>query len=205
MHLSTSSTRAALIEPSTPRSAAAAPATCGVAMEVPEMVRVSESDEVHAAVMLDPGAWRSTQLPWLEKDDLASEDVVDPTVIASGADAGDVLQASPSSLPAAATTMTPASYAALTARFWESERPPPRDMEMTAGTPGWFCAASLTAHSMPALTPDDEPEPAHESTCTATRVVCLATPYAVPPIVEEQCVPWPEQPADARSESMTPR
>ena len=67
----------------------------------PESVLIAESDEVHAAVMLEPGAWRSTQVPWLEKDDLASDDVVDPTVIASAAEEGELRHASALLLPRA--------------------------------------------------------------------------------------------------------
>jgi hypothetical protein len=43
----------------------------------------------------------------LENEDLASLIVVAPTVIAEGALAGDLRQASPLSLPAATTTVTP--------------------------------------------------------------------------------------------------
>ena len=50
---------------------------------------VDVSESVVAAVIDDPGAWMSTHAPWLENDDLASVRVVEPTVIASGADAGE--------------------------------------------------------------------------------------------------------------------
>ena len=96
--------------------------TCGHAIDVPEIVFVCESEPTHAAVMLEPGAWTSTQGPKFEKlraaqaqaqvqaegDHLAyaaralakldalichlllvSELVVEPTVMASGADAGE--------------------------------------------------------------------------------------------------------------------
>ena len=58
-------------------------------MLVPEIVVVSESQPTHAAVMPEPGAWISTHVPWFEKPDLASLEVVDPTVIASGVEAGE--------------------------------------------------------------------------------------------------------------------
>ena len=45
------------------RSSAAAPATCGVAMDVPLMVLVAEAPVCQADVMLEPGANRSRQLP----------------------------------------------------------------------------------------------------------------------------------------------
>ena len=42
---------------------AASPATCGEAIEVPEMVRVADEPPIHADVMFVPGAQRSTQDP----------------------------------------------------------------------------------------------------------------------------------------------
>ena len=54
------------------------------------MVFVEVSESTHAALMLDPGAWMSTQVPQLEKLDFASIEVVDPTVIASTAEAGEL-------------------------------------------------------------------------------------------------------------------
>lgn len=71
------------------RMIAVAPATCGQAIEVPEMVLVAVVLVGHAALMLDPGAWMSTQEPQFEKLDLASLLMVEPTVIALGADAGE--------------------------------------------------------------------------------------------------------------------
>jgi hypothetical protein len=56
----------------------------------------------------DPGANMSTHLPWLEKMDGTSSNVVAPTVIALGADAGDLVHASVDSFPAATTTVIPA-------------------------------------------------------------------------------------------------
>jgi len=47
-------------------SSAAAPATWGVAMLVPEMVLVAASEVAHADVMPVPGANKSTQDPKLE-------------------------------------------------------------------------------------------------------------------------------------------
>src|SRR5690606_23954097 len=48
---------------SSERWTAAAPATCGAAIEVPEMVWESESEPIQAEVMPTPGAKRSTQDP----------------------------------------------------------------------------------------------------------------------------------------------
>src|SRR5690606_14657370 len=72
------------------RYSAAAPATCGDAIEVPEIVLVALSEVYQAEVMLLPGAKRSRQLPQLEKLDRASLLVVEPTVMAAAARAGEV-------------------------------------------------------------------------------------------------------------------
>jgi hypothetical protein len=45
------------------RNSAATPATCGAAIEVPEMVLVAVSLVLHAEVMLEPGAKMSRQVP----------------------------------------------------------------------------------------------------------------------------------------------
>ena len=42
---------------------ATAPETCGQAIEVPEIVLVALSEVAHAALIDEPGAWMSTQLP----------------------------------------------------------------------------------------------------------------------------------------------
>ncbi len=49
------------------RTSAAAPATCGAAIEVPERVIVSAGPVIEAASIDEPGAKRSTQEPILEK------------------------------------------------------------------------------------------------------------------------------------------
>ena len=54
-------------------------------------------------------------------------------------------------------------------------------------------SASATAHSIPSIMPEKAPQPAHESTCTETMLAPGATPYAAPPAVDAQCVPWPSQ------------
>jgi hypothetical protein len=64
------------------RCSAATPATCDAAIEVPLMVLVAE-------VMLVPGATMSRQLPKFEKLERASLFWVEPTVIATGARAGE--------------------------------------------------------------------------------------------------------------------
>ena len=76
------------------RNNAATPVTCGVAIEVPEIVLVAVSLVFHDDVMLLPGAKMSTQVPKFENEERASVVVVDPTVIALGARAGETLHAS---------------------------------------------------------------------------------------------------------------
>ena len=54
------------------RSWAAAPATWGHAIEVPERVAVAVSEETPAPRMDEPGARMSTHGPWLEKEERRS-------------------------------------------------------------------------------------------------------------------------------------
>ena len=75
------------------RNNAATPATCGVAIDVPEMVFVAVSLVRQAEVMLLPGAKMSTQVPKFENEERASLVVVEPTVIAFAVRAGETLQA----------------------------------------------------------------------------------------------------------------
>jgi len=95
------------------------------------MVEVAVLEPVHAAVIRLPGARMSTHLPWLEKLDIVSVCVVEPTVMAAGAPAGLYWQASSESLPAATTTTTFASVARSIKLDSACETPgPPRDIEM---------------------------------------------------------------------------
>jgi hypothetical protein len=86
-------------------------------MLVPLIVFVAVVEVLHADKIPDPGAQISRQEPQLLKLDFASLLVVDPTVITLDEDAGEILQASLLSLPAATTTTMPASTAAATALF----------------------------------------------------------------------------------------
>src|SRR5205085_431839 len=83
------------------RNNAATPVTCGVAIDVPEMVLVAVSLVFHDEVMLLPGAKMSRQVPKFENDARASVMVVAPTVMALATRAGEVVQASTLLLPAA--------------------------------------------------------------------------------------------------------
>lgn len=71
------------------RNSAATPATCGAAIDVPEIVFVAVSLVFQAEVMLEPGAKISRQVPKFEKDERASVLVVEPTVIALATRAGE--------------------------------------------------------------------------------------------------------------------
>merc|ERR1719384_2444948 len=88
---------------------AAAPDTWGQAIEVPlnDTEPVSEACEADTTSL--PGAQMSVQLPKLLKDDLASVEVVEPTVMADGTKAGENVHASALLLPPA--TFTAASTA----------------------------------------------------------------------------------------------
>ena len=83
------------------RNSAATPVTCGVAIDVPEIVLVAVSLVFHDDVMLLPGAKISRHVPKFENDERASVVVVEPTVIAVATRAGDCVHASTASLPAA--------------------------------------------------------------------------------------------------------
>ena len=74
----------------------------------------------------------STHGPWLLKLEVTSPAVVEPTVMALAADAGDTEHASLASLPAATTTLTPAATAFSTASFSAADDGPPSDIKMTA-------------------------------------------------------------------------
>lgn len=67
------------------------------------MVLVAVLVVCHAEVMVEPGANRSRQVPWLEKEERASDWVVAPTVRAFATRAGERVQALVFSLPAATT------------------------------------------------------------------------------------------------------
>mmetsp|Transcript_8672 Transcript_8672/g.19849 ORF Transcript_8672/g.19849 Transcript_8672/m.19849 type:complete len:291 (-) Transcript_8672:704-1576(-) len=176
---------------SSPINKAAPPATWGHAMEVPLIVASAESPLCPAEVMELPGAKMSRHLPMLLKPDRESVEVVDPTVIASGAFAGEYSQASGTfespSFPAATTTTTPSSVAFWIALFTDASLAlPPRLALMIAGfTP------FETTQSMASVNHEKLPPPLSARTLTACRVASLATPYFLPPMVPAQCVPCP--------------
>ena len=85
---------------------AATPATCGEAIEVPLNVAVEVSDELVDDRIPEPGAKISRHVPKFENDERESVVVVEPTVIAFAARAGDELQALVLLLPAATAIVT---------------------------------------------------------------------------------------------------
>src|SRR2546423_13784768 len=139
-------------------------------------------------VMLLPGAYRSTQPPKFENEDLASVLVDDATVVVFAALEGEKLHASALLLPAATATNTPELARLFTAVFSELENPPPRLMLATAG---WM--ALVASQLRPVMIPEVEPEPEQSRTRTARRSAALATPYCAPPTVPATWVPWPLQ------------
>jgi len=199
-HLSASVMVSAVTSGKRPRSWATAPVTCGHAIDVPLIVHLALSLPAQAPMIEDPGAQISTHGPQLEKVERESLLVVEPTVRASTALAGELKHASALSLPAATTTTTFAAWARATASFSIDERGPPRDIEITDGRPD--CVAWAVAQSMPAITPAKDPLPSQLSTCTGMIVASFATPSVAPAAVDATCVPCDEHPELASS--MTP-
>ena len=68
---------------------AAMPATCGEAIDVPEIVLVAVVEVDQAEVMFEPGANTSTHEPKLENEDRASTEVDEATVTADASAAGE--------------------------------------------------------------------------------------------------------------------
>ena len=183
-------TCAGLSPGSAPSSSAAAPATCGAAIEVPDSSSVAVSPVYQSETMSTPGAKRSTHDPRLENDARRSSRSLAATVSAAGSRAGEESQASSSSLPAATATVTPSSIKPRIAASTFSPAGPLRLRFATAGVPlRW----SRAAQSMPAITPEVSPPPSQSRVRTATSETAGATPYSVPPIVPATCVPCPAQ------------
>lgn len=104
---------------------------------------------------------------------------VDPTVMAVASDAGDLVQASPLSLPAATTITTPSAAAFCTAALRLELNPPPRLMLAThflSASSGKAALQLATTWLTPAITPDVLPLPLLLSTLTAHRSHPSATP-----------------------------
>src|ERR1044071_637766 len=112
---------------------AATPATCGEAIEVPLNVAVAVSELKYDDRIPEPGAKMSRHVPKFENEERASLVVVEPTVIAFAARAGDCVHASVLLLPAATAIGTPELARLLTDVSSALEAPPPRLMLATAG------------------------------------------------------------------------
>src|SRR5262249_1940323 len=159
-----------------PSTSAAAPTTCGVAIDVPLIVLVAVSLVFHAEVIPTPGAKMSRQVPKLENDAFWSLLWVAPTVIAAGTRAGEVLQAScglpkMSPLPAAIPYVTPEAMEFETALSSVASAPPPRLMFATAGL-----TACWVTQSTPAVTPPARPLPVPSRHLTAHTPAAFAAP-----------------------------
>jgi hypothetical protein len=86
------------------RWSAAAPATCGAAIDVPDLMLVAVSFVFEADRMRTPGAKRSTHGPQFEVEEaLSFVGLIDATVMAVGTSPGEKLQAFAEELPAETT------------------------------------------------------------------------------------------------------
>jgi hypothetical protein len=152
---------------------AATPATCGAAIDVPDIEVMSVVLRMYDDVTETPGANTSTHEPKFEKLARTSVEPVAPTVMAKGSLAGEAPHALALLLPAATTMVMPSATARATAAFRALDNPPPKLMFATAGVPAmWF----VMAHSIPAMTPDVEPQPVHDKTRIGTSCADFATP-----------------------------
>src|SRR5690606_2539924 len=187
---------------------AAAPATCGVAIEVPCIPMYEPLPEpvpaAWAAVIGAPGAVRSGFSAWEpntgpREEKLASWSKAStaPTVRAAAATPGEPMVRAPSapSLPAAITNRVPwsrvRSFTAWLIGSVPSVGAPPRLMFTTA-------APSATAHSMPSMIHEVWPVPSLLSTLPDSSRAPGATPVYRPPeaapvpsTVEATWVPYP--------------
>jgi len=127
-------TAEALVLGARPMITAAAPETCGQAMDVPLIVLACALDAAPADVTSVPGAIMFTHLPKLLKPDRLFLGVVEPTLMAAGALPGVKPQPSALELPDAVTTTMPDRVAALIALVAGPPEPrPPKLMLITAG------------------------------------------------------------------------
>jgi hypothetical protein len=159
---------------------------------------------------LTPGAKISTAAPKFENGALVSVDAsMAPTVMAEGAEAGEVELASiclmfrqdqkagegrrgsTFSFPAAATTTTPALVSAAIALFNAILLLPPILIFSTAFPANPLAVAFVATKFRPWITPEFVPAPSASRTFTATRETALATPNVAPPIVPATWEPWP--------------
>ncbi|CAM5256546.1 hypothetical protein SFIMM107S_01148 [Streptomyces griseus] len=194
---------------------AAAPATCGAAIDVPDMERYAcePRPSAAAAEIATPGAaisglrvCETIAGPRLEKFAVESSRSTAPTVSTPGAQPGEetVFRDGPR-FPAATTNNVPLFLpSSVAARLIGSVQSVgsalPRLMETTS-------AFWSTAHSMPAMIQEAAPDPVSLRTLPTSRSVPGATPLFFPslaapepPTVDATWVPWPwKSPVPAES------
>ncbi len=186
---------------------AAAPATCGVAIEVPSLVVYPGGfcppvPAAAAAVTATPGAVRSgltapspIRGPALENSAIRSSSSTAPTVSAASALPGEAtVPRSGPLLPEATANRTPFSaetlFTCASIGSIPAESALPRLMLMTS-------APWATAQSTPAMMPESSPTPWSSSTLALISCAPGATPLnrasfaPVPAAVEATCVPCP--------------
>ena len=154
-----------------PRTSAAAPATCGEAIDVPLIVLVAVSLVFHGGRDVLAGAKMSVQVPKLENDARASV-----LVVAFDGDAprrtraGVKLQALAFELPDGDRVRDAVGDRARGSAFSTPRRPLGAEAHVRDGRPGRVVAVT---QSTPAMTPANEPLPAQSSTLTATSLTLL--------------------------------
>jgi hypothetical protein len=189
---------------------ATTPVTCGAACDVPDRVAYAAlaGAPMPAETMASPGAKRSTQGPVLLVTRRRSAMVDAATVMTPGTRAGDCPHALALSLPADATTVTPAAINALTAvstavisigTFVRAL------MFTTAGRCPWRRTCS-----MPAIRAAELPWFRQLNTRIPCSRTVFATPTSAPPTVPATWVPCPLQstpfcPSPTKSATMLAR
>ena len=177
-----------------PRYSAAAPATCGVACDVPEIVCGGGVRAGPADTMFTPGAWRSTHAPQFENEARASLMSVAPDGDGLDHPAGrDVLQRV-DRLVAGGDRGRDAVGDHVAHRLCPAPRWRRHRGSCWRRRPGraWWLPVTQSTPAMMALVSVELPQP---NTRTATRVTSLAMPYVSPPTMPATWVPWPLQSA----------
>ena len=180
-----------------PSSRAAAPATCGLAIDVPDSSFVDARPGVpvprrrrrrgRTGRRTSPGS--RTPGAGVARGPVAA------TVSTESSRPGEDPHASASSLPAAAATVTPSATSPRTAASTASLGSPARLRFATAGAPGGGRGRPSRSRRPP---PDVSPEPSQSSVRTATSDTALATPGVAPPIVRRRACRGRESSVRAR-------
>ncbi len=177
------------------RKIATSPATWAAAPDVPLIVWVAAAWVFHADTSASPGASTSTHRPAFDSASAANGGAAPPsacdtapTVIATGARAGDASHASAPELPAATTNGVPAATTRPTASSSAREGPPDAASSATAGATRF-----RASQSMPASTDDTAPDPSQPRTFTERTRAPGATPTVAPAASAATHVPCPLQ------------